>query len=46
MIYKAKDQKQTLSSRMDKFNRLRGTIDGNLIGENQLMFKMTSEPTG
>ena len=46
MIYKAKDQKQTLWSRMDKFNRLRGTIDDNLIGENQLMFKMTSEPEG
>ena len=24
----------------------RGTIDDNLIGENQLTFKMTSEPEG
>ena len=46
MIYKAKDQKQTLGSRMDKFNILRGTIDDNLIGENQLMIKTTSEPKG
>ena len=46
MIYKAKDQKQTLRSRMDKFNILRGTIDDNLIGENQPTFEMTSEPEG
>ena len=46
MIYKAKDQKQTLWSRMDKFNRHRGTINDNLIGENQLTFQMTSKPEG
>ena len=46
MISKTKDQKQTLGPRMDKFNRLRGIIDDNLIGKNQLTFKMTSEPEG
>ena len=46
MLYKAKYQKHTLRSRMDKFNILRGTTDDNLIGENQLTFEMTSEPEG
>ena len=32
MIFKSRDQEQTLWSRMDKLNRLRGTIDDNLIG--------------
>ena len=32
MISKSRDQKQTLWFRMDKLSRLRGTIDGNLIG--------------
>ena len=32
MISDSGDQKQTLWLRMDKLNRLRGTIDNNLIG--------------
>ena len=32
MSFKSRDQEQTLWSRTDKLNRLRGTIDGNLIG--------------
>ena len=39
MISKSKDQKQTLWSRVDKFNRPKGTIDGNRLVENKLMFK-------
>ena len=35
MISKSKDQKQMLWSRVDKFNRPKGTIDGKQIGREQ-----------
>ena len=46
MISKTKDQKQTLWSRMDKLDRPEAQLMTNSLVENQLMFKMTSEPEG
>ena len=44
MISKTKDQKQTLWSRMDKLDRPEAQLTTNSLVENQLMFKMMSEP--
>ena len=44
MISKTKDQKHTLWSRMDKLDIPEAQVTTNSLVENQLMFKMTSEP--
>ena len=44
--FQEKGSEAMILSGMDKLNSLRGTIDDNLIGENQLTFEMTSEPEG
>ena len=46
MISKTKDQKQTFWSRMDQLNIPEAQSMTDSLVENQLMFKMTSEPEG